>query len=192
MLNLILFGPPGCGKGTQAENLVNRYNLLHISTGDMFRAEIGESTPLGIEAKSYMDRGELVPDSVTIKMLAKKMAEHPDVKGFLLDGFPRTIPQAQALDTLFEERGESITQLVALQVDEDELTRRLLKRGESSERSDDRDEGIIRNRFAVYNDQTTPVADYYAEQGKTAKIIGTGSIEEVTQRLFSAIESVMV
>ncbi|MEY4927480.1 MAG: adenylate kinase [Bacteroidota bacterium] len=192
MINLILFGPPGCGKGTQAENLVNRYNLLHISTGDMFRAEIGGNTPLGIEAKSYINKGELVPDSVTIKMLAKKMSEHPNVKGFLLDGFPRTIPQAQALDTLFEERGESITQLIALQVDEDELTRRLLKRGEMSERADDRNEEIIRNRFSVYNEQTTPVAEYYAEQDKTAKIDGTGSIADVTERLYSAIESVMV
>lgn len=192
MLNLILFGPPGCGKGTQAEKLVARYNLLHISTGDLFRAEIGGQTTLGLEAKTYMNKGMLVPDSVTIKMLAKKMAENPDVKGFLLDGFPRTIPQAEALDALFAARGETVAQLVALQVDEDELTRRLLKRAEHSDRMDDGNEEIIRKRFAVYNEQTTPVAEYYAEQGKTARINGLGTVEEVSQRLFSAVETALV
>ena len=192
MLNLILFGPPGCGKGTQAENLVARYNLLHISTGDLFRAEIGGQTALGLEAKTYMNKGMLVPDSVTIKMLAKKMAENPDVKGFLLDGFPRTIPQAEALDALFAARGETVAQLVALQVDEDELTRRLLKRAEHSDRMDDGNEEIIRKRFAVYNEQTTPVAEYYAEQGKTARIDGLGTVAEVSARLFAAIETALV
>ena len=192
MLNLLLFGPPGCGKGTQAENLVARYDLLHISTGDMFRAEINGNTPLGLEAKAYTTSGALVPDCLTIKMLAKKMEENPNVKGFLLDGFPRTIPQAEALDALFAKRGETVMQLVALKVDEDELTRRLINRGKNSGRPEDSDEAIIRNRFAVYNRETTPVADYYAEQGKTANIDGMGSVEEVTERLFTAIEGVLV
>ncbi len=191
MLNLLLFGPPGCGKGTQAQNLVARYGLLHISTGDMFRAEIGGNTPLGIEAKTYMNRGALVPDSLTIKMLAKKMEENPDVKGYLLDGFPRTIPQAEALDELFAKRGEAVRQLVLLKVDEDELTRRLLERGKNSERPDDRDESIIRNRFAAYNNETKPVEEYYAAKGKTAVIDGMGAVKEVTERLFEAVEGVV-
>ncbi len=192
MLNLLLFGPPGCGKGTQAQNLVARYDLLHISTGDMFRAEIGGNTPLGIEAKTYMNRGMLVPDSLTIKMLAKKMEENPNVKGYLLDGFPRTIPQAEALDALFAERGEAVRQLVLLKVDEDELTRRLLERGKNSDRPDDRNEEIIRKRFTVYNNETKPVEEYYAAKGKTAIIDGMGKVADVTERLFEAVEGVLV
>ena len=190
MLNLILFGPPGSGKGTQADTLVAQYGLMHISTGDLFRAEIGNNTPLGIAAKTFMDAGNLVPDDVTIGMLRNKMAAHPDVKGFLLDGFPRTIPQAEALDALFAESGNSVSQLVALQVAEAELVRRMLGRAINSGRTDDADETIIRNRLQVYSAQTTPVATYYAAQGKTTYIDGVGTIAAVTDRLLTAIDAV--
>ena len=191
MLNLILFGPPGSGKGTQADNLVKKYDLLHISTGDLFRAEIGNSTPLGLAAKSYMDKGNLVPDSISIGMLRNKMAEHPEVKGFLLDGFPRTVPQAEALDALLAELGESVSQLVALEVADDELVQRLRKRAETSGRTDDGDENIIRNRLHVYNAQTTAEADYYAAQGKTTKIDGVGSVTAIADRLVAAIDAIV-
>lgn len=188
MINLILFGPPGSGKGTQAVKLVDQYALLHISTGDLFRYEMGHNTPLGQQAKSYMEKGELVPDSVTIGMLRNKVQAHPEAQGFIFDGFPRTVAQAEALDNLMAEMGQSISQLIMLEVTDDEITERLLLRGQSSGRADDQDESIIRNRIAVYRSETTPVFDHYAQQGKSVKVDGIGGIEEIFARLCAAIE----
>jgi adenylate kinase len=192
MLNLILFGPPGSGKGTQAESLITKYSLFHISTGDMFRYELSNNTELGILAKSYMSKGQLVPDEVTISMLRKRVEDNPNVKGFIFDGFPRTAPQAKALDDLLAERGESISALVELVVDEDEIVQRILKRGEASGRADDKDPAIIRNRFAVYRSETAPVADYYAQFGKSHKVQGVGSIKEIFENLCVTIDSIVV
>jgi adenylate kinase len=183
MINMILFGPPGSGKGTQAAKLVEKYNLLHVSTGDLFRYEIGHNTPLGLAAKSYIQKGELVPDSVTIGMLKNKVDAHPEVAGFIFDGFPRTIPQAEALDTLLAEKGQSISVLLSLDVDDEEIVKRILLRGATSGRTDDNNESIIRNRIEVYKSETTPVFDFYARQGKSHKVDGIGSIEEIFQRL---------
>ena len=190
MLNLILFGPPGSGKGTQANNLVDKYNLLHISTGDLFRYEIGNQTTLGVEAKSYMDKGELVPDAVTIGMLRNKVEAHPEVEGYIFDGFPRTVAQAEALDELMDEKSQSISQLVMLVVDNDEIVRRLLERGKTSGRADDLAEGTIRNRIDVYEKQTTPVFDYYEAKGKAIKVDGQGSIDEIFGRLCGQIDGI--
>ena len=154
MLNLILFGPPGSGKGTQAERLISKYNLCHISTGDMFRYELSHNTELGQLARSYMDKGQLVPDSVTIAMLKKRVEDNPHVKGFIFDGFPRTTPQAEALDELLAEVGESISGLIELSVDENEIVKRVLLRGKTSGRADDNDESIIRKRINVYRSET--------------------------------------
>ena len=160
MLNLILFGPPGSGKGTQAQTLMEKYELIHISTGDLLRQEIKEETPLGLEAKNFMDQGLLVPDEVVIGMISSKLENNPDAKGFIFDGFPRTVAQAEALDKLLDFKETQIDQLLFLQVDEEELVKRLLKRGETSDRADDRDEDIIRNRISVYKKETVPVANY--------------------------------
>lgn len=192
MLNLILFGPPGSGKGTQAERLISKYNLCHISTGDMFRYELSHNTELGQLARSYMDKGQLVPDSVTIAMLRKRVEDNPHVKGFIFDGFPRTTPQAEALDELLTEAGESISGLIELSVDEDEIVKRVLLRGKSSGRSDDNDESIIRKRINVYRSETTPVADYYAQFGKSHKIQGVGSIDDIFNNLCRTIDSLCV
>ena len=192
MLNLILFGSPGSGKGTQAAKLVEKYNLLHISTGDLFRAEIGGKTELGLLAKSYIDKGELVPDSVTIGMLRKKVEDNPEVRGFIFDGFPRTAPQAAALDELLESMGQSVAALIELTVDEDEIVRRLLLRGKDSGRPDDKDENIIRNRISVYLRETTVVADYYAQFDKSHKLKGVGDIEEIFGTLCNTIDSISV
>lgn len=188
MLNLILFGPPGSGKGTQAEKLIEKYGILHISTGDLFRYEMGNNTPLGLEAKSYMAKGELVPDEVTIGMLKNKVNANPHVSGIIFDGFPRTIAQAQALDSFLNEKNTQVTALVALDVPEDELVSRLLNRGKSSGRADDNDEAIIRNRIAVYKSETAQVFDYYSATGKSKLIPGVGSIEDIFSRLVTAIE----
>ncbi len=188
MVNLILFGPPGSGKGTQAAKLVETYQLLHISTGDMFRAEIGQQTPLGLEAKSYIDKGALVPDSVTIGMLQNKVDANPDVKGFIFDGFPRTVPQSEALDGFLNGRNNPVTALVMLEVPDDELINRLLERGKTSGRADDADESVIKNRIQVYKDETNPVFDYYAAQNKAEKVNGVGSIEEIYKRLCEVID----
>lgn len=188
MINLILFGPPGSGKGTQAAKLVEKYNLLHISTGDLFRYEIGNSTPLGMEAKSYMDKGELVPDSVTIGMLRNKVEANPEVAGYIFDGFPRTVPQAQALDQLMGELNTSISKLILLDVDDDEIVTRLLERGKTSGRSDDQSEGTIRNRIGVFKSETSPVFDFYAEQGKSVKVQGVGTIDMIFDRLCEEID----
>ena len=189
MINLILFGPPGSGKGTQAASLVEKYDLLHISTGDLFRYEIGNNTPLGQKAKSYMDKGELVPDEVTVGMLRNKVEANPDVKGYILDGFPRTIPQSEALDALMADMGQSISKLIMLDVPDEELVARLLNRGKTSGRSDDLDEGIIQNRIDVYNQNTSPVFDYYFGQGKSVKVWGVGSMDLIFERLCLEIDS---
>ena len=161
MLNLILFGPPGSGKGTQASKLVEKYNLLHISTGDLFRYEMGNDTPLGLKAKEYMSKGELVPDEVTIGMLKNKVDANPDVAGYIFDGFPRTIPQAEALDKLLSEKDHTVSGLLALDVEDEELVKRLLERGKTSGRKDDSDESIIQNRISVYNKETAPIFNFY-------------------------------
>lgn len=191
MLNLILFGPPGSGKGTQAENLIAKYGILHISTGDLFRYEIGNNTPLGLKAKEYMAKGELVPDSVTIGMLENKVQANPDAKGIIFDGFPRTIAQAEALDAFLVGMNTSVTALVALDVPDEELVSRLLNRGKTSGRPDDSDESVIRTRIDVYKKETAPVFDYYQQQGKSKLIPGVGSVEEIFHRLTEAIDAAL-
>jgi len=161
MINLILFGPPGSGKGTQATKLADKYKLVHISTGDLFRYELSNQTPLGILAKSYMDKGNLVPDEVTINMLKSKMDRHPEANGFIFDGFPRTIPQSEALLNLLRENNTSLTAMIALEVDENEIVNRIKSRSQTSGRADDNDESIIRKRFEVYNAETQPVFQYF-------------------------------
>lgn len=188
MLNIVLFGPPGAGKGTQAEKLIAKYNLCHLSTGDIFRANIKGETELGKLAKSYMDKGELVPDTVTIAMLESEVNKNPLAKGYIFDGFPRTTPQAEALATFLESKATEITVMLALDVEESELIKRLLLRGKDSGRADDSDENIIANRIKVYNKQTAVVADFYAAQGKFEKINGVGDIDIIFKRLSEAIE----
>lgn len=188
MLNLILFGPPGSGKGTQAQRLAEAYDLVHISTGDMFRAEIEGETALGREAKRYMDAGQLVPDTVTLGMFRSRIDGHPDAAGFIYDGFPRTVAQAQALDHLLGGMDAEIKVLIALDVDEDEITRRLLERGKTSKRVDDRDEATIRKRFQVYEKQTAPVFEYYDGHGKSVRVQGVGAIEDIYAKLRGVID----
>lgn len=188
MYNLILFGPPGSGKGTQSEKIVEQFGLLHLSTGNLLRQEISEKTPLGLEAQNFMDKGQLVPDEVVIGMIDSCLEKHPGSKGFLFDGFPRTIAQAEALDKLLALRKTAITKVLALDVTEDELVRRLLERGKTSGRSDDSDEAVIRRRFAVYKAETEPVAHYYEKQNKFEHIAGEGSIDDIFQRVSNAIK----
>lgn len=189
MFNLILFGPPGSGKGTQSEKIVERFALIHLSTGNLLRQEIQDKTPLGQEAKNFMDKGQLVPDEVVIGMIGSSLEKHSRAKGFLFDGFPRTIAQAQALDKLLSLKKTSIGKVLALDVTEDELVKRLLKRGETSGRSDDTDEAIIRKRFNVYKTETEPVADYYGQQGKLERIAGEGSVDEIFEKLSGCIQT---
>jgi adenylate kinase len=192
MLNIVLFGPPGAGKGTQSEKLIDRFQLVHLSTGDIFRANIKGETELGMLAKSYMDKGELVPDSVTISMLESEVNKYADPKGFIFDGFPRTSAQADALDNFLTSKGTEITAMLALEVEEAELKARLLNRAQTSGRPDDADPEIIQNRINVYNRETAPVADFYRAQNKYRGINGIGSIEEISDRLFKAIETIVV
>ncbi len=189
-INIILFGPPGSGKGTQAKQLEEKFGLVQVSTGDLFRYEMGNNTPLGQKAKEYMNKGQLVPDEVTVGMLKNKIDKFPESKGFIFDGFPRTIPQAEALDALLAERGESVNSLIALKVDDDEIVKRLLERGKTSGRADDANEEVIRNRIAVYKAETSPVYNYYAEKDLSVEIEGVGSIEDIQGRLASLIESI--
>ena len=191
MFNLILFGPPGSGKGTQSEKIVQKFGLKHLSTGDLLRREITERTPLGIEAKNFMDKGQLVPDEVVIGMIDSSLNKNPGAKGFLFDGFPRTAAQATALDKLLALKKTGITKVLALDVSEDELVKRLLKRGETSGRSDDTNEEIIRKRFAVYKNDTSSVAEHYKALGKFASIEGEGSVEDIFEALNNAIEAQM-
>ena len=189
MFNLILFGPPGSGKGTQSERLIEKYGWIHLSTGNLLREEITNKTQLGMEAKSYMDKGQLVPDSVVIGMIRSALDTNPQAKGFLFDGFPRTVAQSEALDALLVEKGSSITLVLALEVTREELVQRLLNRGKTSGRSDDTDENIIRARLIEYENKTTPVADYYAQFDKVAKVKGEGSIDNIFEALCEQIES---
>jgi adenylate kinase len=189
MFNLILFGPPGSGKGTQSEKLMARYSLKHLSTGDLLRSEIARQTPLGMEAKAIMDRGELVPDDVVIGMIHSCMDQDPNVPGFLFDGFPRTAAQAVALDHLLQQKNAPIGVMLALQVGEEELVSRLMKRGETSGRSDDTNEQVIRARIAEYHKKTTAVADHYHQFNKVVDIPGEGTIDEIFDRLCSEIDS---
>ncbi len=190
MVNIILFGPPGSGKGTQAAKLVEKYGFLHISTGDLFRYEMGNDTPLGLEAKSFIEKGELVPDSITIGMLKNKVEANPDVKGYIFDGFPRTIDQSKALDELMAGLGQSINLLIALSVDDEEIISRILQRGKTSGRADDNDESIIRNRINVYNENTRQVYDYYDAKKVSQSVDGLGGIEDIFARLTSVIDQV--
>lgn len=189
MFNLILFGPPGSGKGTQSEKIVEKFGLIHLSTGNLLRQEIADKTPLGLQAKNFMDKGQLVPDEVVIGMIDSCLEKHADAKGFLFDGFPRTVAQAEALDKLLSLKKTSICKVIALEVDEEELTQRLIKRGETSGRSDDTNEEVIRKRFAVYRNETEPVAEHYKEQGKFEAIKGIGSIDEIFETISSCIQN---
>lgn len=188
MFNLILFGPPGSGKGTQSEKLMAKYNLKHLSTGDLLRSEISRKTPLGIEAKKFMDKGQLVPDEVVIGMISSTLDENHDVNGFLFDGFPRTSKQAEALDNLLELKQTSISVMLALDVSEEELVKRLVKRGETSGRTDDNNEQVIRNRILEYNKKTAPVADHYREDDKVVLINGEGTIEKIFSALIKEVD----
>ena len=180
MKNIVLFGPPGAGKGTQATLLKEKYDLIHISTGDVFRYNIKNETELGLLAKTFMDKGDLVPDEVTINMLEAEVDKNADANGFIFDGFPRTQSQAEALDAFLEKKGEQINGMVALEVPEDLLVGRLLERGKTSGRSDDTDESKIRNRFNEYNTKTAILKDFYEAKGNYFGVNGVGSIEEIT------------
>jgi adenylate kinase len=188
MFNLILFGPPGSGKGTQSERLISRYGLKHLSTGDLLRSEIANKTTLGLEAKGFMDRGELVPDAVVIGMIRSALDNNPEAKGFLFDGFPRTKAQSEALDTLLAQRDEAINVVLALGVTEEELIKRLLNRGLTSGRTDDVNEGIIRARIEEYHKKTSAVADHYREFGKVVEVKGEGTVDDIFEALCAEIE----
>lgn len=189
MINLVLFGPPGAGKGTQASILKDQFNLYHISTGDMFRYNIKNETELGTLAKSYMDKGQLVPDEVTIKMLEAEVESNPEVKGFIFDGFPRTPAQAQALDHFLKRKETKISAMIALEVDDKILIERLLERGKTSGRVDDADELVISNRIAVYYKETAVLKNFYQAQDKFYGVNGEGSVAEITERLSEVIKS---
>lgn len=192
MLNIVLFGPPGAGKGTQSQKLIDTYNLIHLSTGDLLRAQIAAGTELGLRAKTLMDQGILVPDEVVIGMIDSKLKENKTAGGFIFDGFPRTVPQATGLDELLVKNNTSITCMIALEVNEEELTKRLLLRGQTSGRPDDQDETLVRKRVQEYNSKTAPVADYYAQQGKFHGINGIGEIEEIFNQTCRIIDQYLV
>lgn len=187
MLNLILFGPPGAGKGTQAEFLIDTFRLIHLSTGDLLRSQIAEGTKLGLEAKAFMDKGELVPDEVVIGMIQSKLQSNREAAGFIFDGFPRTVAQAEALDVLLNENGTPVSGMLCLEVEKQELIDRLLNRGKTSGRSDDQDVSIIENRIQVYTEKTAPLKNYYAAQNKHFPINGMGTIDDIAGRLTNTV-----
>ena len=189
MLNLVLFGPPGAGKGTQSNLLIDKYDLVHLSTGDILRGEIAAGTVLGLEAKTLMDRGDLVPDEVVIGMISSKLDNNTNANGFIFDGFPRTTAQAEALDNLLDEKGTSISAMLSLIVADEELIRRLLARGESSGRADDQNKSIIANRINEYNNKTAPLKDYYSTQNKLSEIKGNGTVEDIASKLNNVIDT---
>lgn len=189
MLNIVLFGPPGAGKGTQSQYIVEKFKLIHLSTGDLLRSEIAAGTPLGKEAKLLMDDGKLVPDEVVIGMIDNKLQANKHANGFIFDGFPRTTEQAKALDDLLKSNDDSISGMIALEVPDEELISRLLERGKDSGRADDQNEDVIKNRLKVYNDQTAVLKNFYSKQGKFQEINGLGTIEEVFGRIENAIEN---
>jgi adenylate kinase len=191
MFNLILFGPPGSGKGTQSEKLIAKYHLKHLSTGDLLRSEISRKTTLGLEAKKFMDKGNLVPDEVVIGMINDALDNNPEAKGFLFDGFPRTAIQAEELDNLLSRKNTCIDVMLALNVSEDELIHRLLKRGETSGRTDDNNEQVIRARIAEYHKKTATVADHYQKANKVIMVKGEGTVEEIFERLSGEINRLM-
>ncbi|MGY6741955.1 MAG: adenylate kinase [Cecembia sp.] len=188
MLNIVLFGPPGAGKGTQSEKIIEKYQLTHLSTGDLFRKHLGEGTELGKLARKYMDEGRLVPDEVVIGMVDDKIANTPDTNGFIFDGFPRTVAQAEALDKLMEKNNSKISGMIALDVDEEVLKERIRERGKTSGRVDDQDEAKIATRISVYLDETLPVAGYYEKQGKFSKINGVGTIDGIFEDICQVID----
>lgn len=189
MLNIVLFGPPGAGKGTQAEFLIEKFNLIHLSTGDLLREQIAKQTELGKKAKQFMDKGELVTDDIVIGMIRSKIAENKSAKGFIFDGFPRTVAQAEAFDVMLNENGTPVSGMLALEVEKQELINRLLERGKISGRSDDQDVSIIENRINVYNEKTSPLIGYYQAQNKFHAIAGMGSIAEIAARIEKAVKA---
>jgi len=189
MLNILIFGPPGCGKGTQSEFLAIQYNLKHLSTGDIFRENIKNKTDLGIEAKKYIDQGQLVPDFITINMLGERMQSKSDFNGFLFDGFPRTIKQAESLDDFLFKMNQEISMMICIEVPQEELVKRLLKRGESSDRADDQNKEIILSRIKVYKEQTEILKEYYDQKNKFFNIDGMSTIDDVKQKIFSLINN---
>ena len=189
MINLVLFGPPGSGKGTQANLLAKKYDLIHLSTGEILRGEIAKESALGLEAKQLMDQGFLVPDGIVIGMISTKLDEYPEANGFIFDGFPRTTSQAEALDGLLTEKNTSISTMLSLQVEDRELIRRLLARGKDSGRADDQNEEIIVNRIQQYNKKTAPVQNYYSKENKLEEIEGSGSIEDIALKLNQVVDT---
>jgi adenylate kinase len=192
MLNIVLFGPPGAGKGTQSQHIIQKYNLMHLSTGDILRNAIERQTPRGVEAKKYMDRGELVPDELVIGIIGRRLDEYRDkTNGFVFDGFPRTTIQAKELDEMLNERGLSISLMIGLEVAHHELVNRLEKRGKFSGRSDDQNIGIIENRISIYHQTTCPVMEYYKDRGKYFGINGMGTIDEIFVRICKTVDQVL-
>ncbi len=188
MFNVILFGPPGSGKGTQSDKIVEKYGLVHLSTGNLLREEIAQQTSLGLKAKSFMDKGQLVPDAVVIGMVDSYFDRHKNARGFLFDGFPRTVAQAKALDELLKMKKTDIATVLALDVTEEELVKRLLNRGKTSGRSDDTNEEVIRKRFSVYSNETSPVAQHYRKSNKFKSIKGEGTVDDIFKSISDALD----
>ena len=188
MLNIVLFGPPGAGKGTQSEKVIEKYQLVHFSTGDILRGELARETKLGLEAKKFMDKGQLVPDDVVIGMIENKIAENMDAKGFIFDGFPRTSAQATALDKVMSKKSIAVSAMIALEVEKEELIKRLLNRGKTSGRSDDMDTAVIENRIQVYNEKTSPLIDFYKAQNKFVSVKGMGTVDDIFGGLVGAVD----